>query len=311
MSSKQATSFMAIRSIVPYYGGKRALAASIVEELGPHVAYFEPFCGGLSVLLAKPRSAQETVVDLNGQLANLALVLADPKLASRLYRELRRVPACEAIYLQSCLQLEDDQAHGVMADWGSGIPIKACPSYVSARSYFIASWLGRNGLVGSVRRGCTFCVRYTPGGGSTATRFRHVVDSIPAFRRRLRDVTILCRDAFEVVGSIDDCDGMVIYCDPPYLAKSKPYLHDFADADHKRLADALSRFKRARVLVSYYDHPALDSLYPGWTKRSFIRHKNLSNQGQYGSNGTKCTEVLLINGPSLVAESRPLLEIAP
>lgn len=37
------------------------------------------------------------------------------------------------------------------------------------------------------------------------------------------------------------------------------------DDDHARLAKELLRFKRARVVVSYYDDPRLAELYPDWT----------------------------------------------
>ena len=41
----------AIRSIAPWYGAKRTIASWIVEELGSHGAYWEPFCGSMAVLL--------------------------------------------------------------------------------------------------------------------------------------------------------------------------------------------------------------------------------------------------------------------
>jgi hypothetical protein len=34
----------AINAILPYFGGKRTLAPSIVAEFGPHRSYWEPFC---------------------------------------------------------------------------------------------------------------------------------------------------------------------------------------------------------------------------------------------------------------------------
>ncbi len=279
-----------LNAIVPYYGGKRSLAPEIVSELGDHRAYFEPFCGGMSVLMAKPRSRQETVCDMNGQLMNLAMVMRCPRYGPRLYRRLRRVLSSEPEYLAAYASSDTTGTH--TCDFGE-------LSLEKAFNYFIKSWLGRNGLVGSAKAGKSFCVRYTPGGGSTATRWKHAVNSIPAFRRRLRDVTILCRDAFDVIASIQDVPGVAIYCDPPYLEKSGKYIHDFSWEDHGRLAELLRRFRHARVVVSYYDHPRLCTLYPCWEKRTFQRHKNLSNQGQYEFAGTKCTEILLLNGPSL------------
>ncbi len=52
-----------------YYGGKTSVAERIVDLLPPHRHYVEPFAGGLSVLLAKPRAQFETVNDLDEDLA--------------------------------------------------------------------------------------------------------------------------------------------------------------------------------------------------------------------------------------------------
>ena len=64
-----------IKAIAPWFGGKRAMAPAIVAELGKHTQYFEPFCGSMAVLFAKPPSQKETVCDLHGDLINLANVL--------------------------------------------------------------------------------------------------------------------------------------------------------------------------------------------------------------------------------------------
>ena len=94
---------------------------------------------------------------------------------------------------------------------------------------------------------------------------------------------------------------MSIYVDPPYLVKGAKYVHDFEAQDHQRLAAMLGRFKKTRVVVSYYDHERLDGLYAGWTKRHLKANKALANQSPRKTSGAvKAPEVLLINGPSLV-----------
>jgi DNA adenine methylase len=91
--------------------------------------------------------------------------------------------------------------------------------------------------------------------------------------------------------------------DPPYLAKGASYIYDFQQDDHQRLAETLRRFRHARVVVSYYEHPELDRLYPGWTKRVIEVSKAMAHQGARTTNDTKAQEALLINGPSLVQSS--------
>src|SRR5258708_51536 len=48
-----------------YFGGKTRIAPKIAALLPPHDHYIEPFAGSLAVLFAKPRSAMETVNDID------------------------------------------------------------------------------------------------------------------------------------------------------------------------------------------------------------------------------------------------------
>jgi len=48
-----------IKAIAPWFGGKRTMASTIIQELGPHSQYFEPFCGSMAVLFAKPPAQKE------------------------------------------------------------------------------------------------------------------------------------------------------------------------------------------------------------------------------------------------------------
>jgi len=86
---------MKVKAIVPWYGSKRTIAPEIVREIGPHRCYWEPFCGSMAVLLAKPKATMETVNDLHGDLINLARHIQDRAAAPALYRRLRRVWFCQ------------------------------------------------------------------------------------------------------------------------------------------------------------------------------------------------------------------------
>lgn len=277
---------MKVTALAPWFGGKRTLAARIIEELGPHRIYWEPFCGSMAVLMAKSACVMETVNDLHGDLINLARVIQDETLGPKLYRRLRRTLMCEQLHREAA---ERHRERGYMVDRPADLD--------AAYDYFLCAWLGRNGVAGTSSYNQGFCVRYTAKGGHSATRWDSVVNSIPAWRRRLRNVTIMCRDGFELLPKIADDPGTAIYCDPPYLVKGAKYVHDFDSQDHERLADALSRFRRTRVVVSYYDHPRLDELYPGWTKRHLNVSKALVHHGRRGTSDVRAPEVLLVNGP--------------
>lgn len=273
---------MKIGAIAPWFGSKRTLAPVITSELGKHRAYWEPFCGSMAVLLAKEPASMETVNDLHGDLINLARVIQHRADGPILYRRLRRVVSSPIAQADATELL------------GQGDPVDR------AFNYFVHAWLSRNGVAGTTKNNANFCRRYTAGGGSPSKRFESTVQSIPAWRRRLRNVQILNDDGIDLIGKIQDAPDSVIYVDPPYLSKGAKYLHDFDWLAHRRLAAAVKRFQKARVVISYYEHPDLLQLYPDWTKRDVYTTKAMVSSGQRDSSGgaEQAPEVLLINGRS-------------
>lgn len=294
---------MKIKSLAPWFGGKRNMAPLIVAELGDHRVYWEPFCGSMAILLSKAPCKMETVNDLHADLINLARVVCDVQKGAKLYRMLRRTFMHEDIFAESdrlMRRFEDP-----LDEEGELDPV------LRAYHYFVVSWLGRNGTAGTpANHKGTYCVRFTSNGGHAAKRWRSVCESIPAWRRRMRHVTILNRDGFELIERIEDKPGTAIYIDPPYFEKNAKYLHDFKGADHERLAVAVKRFTKTRVIVSYYAHSEVDRLYPGWTQRRIEVTKSMSQGNKRGQGKVRATEVLLINGTSYTAEDKGLFDTA-
>lgn len=281
---------MKIKAIAPWFGSKRTLAPKVVEQLGPHQFYFEPFCGSASVLLAKPPSCHEVINDLHGELINLAQVLASDQ-CYELYNRLMRTLYCEKLLAQARSSMDSDRP--------------ADNDLERAYQYFVASWVSRNGCSGTRRSNYQIASRWTVPGGSGPVRFRSAVESIPDWHDRLRNVVILQRDAFGLLAKQEDEAGHAIYADPPYLLDTRSksgnsglYQHEFGDEDHKRLSEALGRFRKTRVVVSYYANPRLRELYPGWTVIDCTITKKLSNQNKRGTGRQgNAPEVLLVNGP--------------
>jgi DNA adenine methylase len=324
-----------ITALVPAFGGKRNLAGQIAAELGEHRTRWVLCAGSMALELSLPPCVMETSVDLHGDLTNLARVVQDPRLCGRLYRRLRRTWMHETLFADSDRIIRQGERDGTAARLADGCG-SADERLERAYHYFLVSWQGRNGtaLTPASHKG-TFCVRYTNRGGHAGKRWTGAVDSIPAWGRRMRSITILRRCLFAVAERIDDEPRAVIYCDPPYLVKGCTYLHDdnagrpesvgddewrtavaWASVQregdragvspqrlawHKCLADRLRRFRQTRVVVSYYDHPILRDLYPCWTKRRLTAAKAMVSAGRRGNTGhIDAPEVLLLNGPSLV-----------
>lgn len=300
---------MKVKAIAPWFGGKRTMAPAIVAQLGKHTQYFEPFCGSMAVLFAKEPSQKETVSDLHGDLTNLAWVIQDPRAAPVLYERLQSVLFTDDILDEAKLQLE-----------GSKVPHRNLPMDPNgpqaqrAYWYFIASWMGRNGTAGTARVDYQLAVRWTKSGGSPTVRWRNAVDSIPPWHERLRNVVIVRRDAFAIIDRFEDVKETAIYVDPPYHAATRSftkngqgsrYLHEFEHSagmfanDHQRLAEILRGYRKARIVVSYYDCPEVRKLYEGWTFIKCTRQKNLHAQNGRGARPKEAPEILIVNGPKL------------
>lgn len=276
---------MRITALAPWYGSKRTLAPRIVHQLGPHHSYHEPFCGSMAVLFAKPVCRHEVVNDLNRDLVNVAEVLKSRPLAAELLARLHFTICAEEVYRASReIVLEPyrgrlgdvDRAYHAMVTW----------------------WMGRNGMAGTKKSRTSFSARFTSKGGSGSVRFRSMVSSVPAFSRRLAGVDVLSRDAIGWIEKIPDEAGTAVYVDPPYLKKAAEYEHDLSDRDHALLAEALQRFTKARVVVSYYPHERLAELYPAakWHRVEHSVTKSIRNTNIRPGAATKAVEVLLING---------------
>jgi DNA adenine methylase len=279
---------MKIKALAPWFGGKRTLAPAIIKLLGDHQVYWEPFCGSMAVLMAKTLCKMETVNDLNGDLVNLAKVIQDRGSAYVLYDKLYRTLYSEQLFKEAKERLFDEGYYNDEVN----IP--------RAYDFFVVSWMGINGVSGTKRFNYQFAMRWFAGGGQGARRWQSVVGSIPAWHKRLRNVVIVQRDAFGLIDNIQDDRGVVIYCDPPYIEKSSKYVHDFTEKDHARLSSSLQRFEKARVIVSYYEHPLLEKLYgySKWHRVTFpVSHASLTNaiQGTKPVTKKKNIEVLLIN----------------
>lgn len=278
------------------FGAKRTIAPAILEEVGPHRAWWEPFCGSMAMLLAKPPSRTEVVNDLHGDLINLARVVRDPVLGPKLYRILRRTLFAQELFRDSLAVVRGEPSPAVPAE--DGPEAVAALDVARAAHYFTVSWMGMNGVAGTSSLNSNYAVRYSSLGGDPAVRWRSAIRSIPGWRRRMERVTVLSMDAFTLLSKAEDDDGVVIYCDPPYLKKGAKYLHDFAAEDHAKLAALLFRFTKTRVIVSYYDHPDLAVMYPGWRVVHVKATKSVVNSGKRDTGGaTVAPEVLLINQP--------------
>lgn len=327
MKSTKALLPMTHTGVVPWYGAKRdpVLNARIVGEIGQgHRGFGDLCCGSLAVLMSTAKVSMEVANDRNGDLINLARVIASERWVE-LYRRAARTLMHAELYFE-CRDRWSNESETIIApsvDDVESIHVGA------AWRYLVASWQGINGVCGTGRGNMGLAKRYTVGGGHGGTRWKGVVGSIAAWHERLMGVLIDRSDVFELLFRTADDGTWTIYLDPPYWKKGDKYVHDFRNEyNAEQLAEACARFpsvagdpglarfgdhgllaaiasskKATRIVVSYYDEPEVRELYRGWTFVDASKSKALVNQGMRDKKGAKtiAPEVLIINGESFTA----------
>lgn len=243
-----------IRPLVRYHGGKWRLAPWILTHLPPHRVYVEPFGGGASVLLRKPRSYAEVYNDLDGEMVNLFRVARD-----------RGEELAQAIELTPFARDEFAQAYEETSD-----PLE------SARRTLVRSFMGF-GSAGVTMQATGFRANSSRSGTTPSHDWMNYPDCLRLVVQRLRGVVIENRDAVQVMQSHDSPDALH-YVDPPYVHETRfyrgrapAYRHELTDDAHRALAAALRQL-RGMVVVSGYRCPLYDEVFSGWERIDQATH---------------------------------------
>lgn len=257
-----------LRPAVKWHGGKHYLARPIVRLLPPHRTYVEPFAGGLSVLLNKPRSPREVAGDIDPELINFYHVLVER--------------TDELLDSLAGLAYEQATFDRVRASQPGGDLGKA------VRFLVVNRW-SRGGL------GRSFAWSNRNRGGQPGDRnaWQTIQADLPAIADRLASVDIVCCDALQVIRSYDAPDTL-FYCDPPYLHSTRTarhaYRHEMDEVDHVNLLATL-RQCRGSVVLSSYPSTLYNDTLEGWERFEFDMPKHA---GQ-GRSKKRCTEVVQAN----------------
>ena len=266
------------RPLLRWLGGKFRLAPWIIANLPPHDIYVEPFGGGASVLLRKPRSYNETYNDLDGEVVNLFRVLRSAD-APELLRQLSLTPYSR----------EEYEAARVLVDE----PVER------ARRALVRSHLAHGTGGARIDRPTGFRTDGRSGGTNVAGEWAALPCALEAIVARLQGVAIERKPAIELLRAFDD-PKVLFYLDPPYLPATrstksrKPgeryhtYAVEMADADHDELL-ATAAASSAMIVLSGYPDPRYDNALSGW-RRSACAARAHRNSPR--------TEVLWINPPA-------------
>ena len=236
------------RPLVRYHGGKWRLAPWIIENLPPHKCYVEPFGGGGSVLLRKPRAYAEVYNDLDGEIVNLFNVVREQGEKLALLCEL--TPFSRDEFNQSYEPNQD--------------PLE------QARRTLIRSFMGFGSASVSMQKS-GFRSNSNRPGTTPAHDWENYPESLRKIISRLRGVVIENREASKCMVQHDALTTLH-YVDPPYVHatrylknKTHCYRHEMTDSDHEALAKTLHNLS-GMVVLSGYHSDLYNDLYPAWHK---------------------------------------------
>jgi DNA adenine methylase len=233
-----------LRPLLKWHGGKSYLCRQIIARFPPHRVYVEPFAGGLSVLLNKPRAEVEVANDLNADLIRLyATLVADESGAFR--AALRRLPYGKPTFTQA---------------FADTLPV---PDHLQRA----ASFLARNRMSrGGLGRHFAWSDRLRGGHPGDLNGWRTRMDQIDVIRNRLTGVRFYNQHAIDVIQEFD-APKTLHYIDPTYLHATRTataaYAHEMSDDDHAALLEVLKRC-RGQVFLSGYHSTLYDRELSTW-----------------------------------------------
>lgn len=261
-----------MRPVLRYHGGKWKLAQWIISHFPQHRVYVEPFGGGGSVLMQKPRSYAEVYNDKWGTVVNVFRVLRDPVMAKKLEEQLRLTPFARDEFQ---ITYTTDELDAV--EW--------------ARRTILRSFAGFGSAATNGEYATGFRANSNRSGTTPAHDWVNYPAHVEAFTERLRGVVIENREAVEVMAQHDGPDTLH-YVDPPYVHDTRnmargnaAYACEMTDEDHERLAEVLNTAE-GKVILSGYRSALYDRLYPDW---------HMVERDAHADGAVDRTEVLWLN----------------
>lgn len=224
--------------VAPWIGGKRRLAARIIDRLAatPHTTYVEPFVGQGGVFLRRPFQARAEVInDLSRDVATL-------------FRMLQRhfVPLMDMLRWQVTSRAEFERLLAATADSLTDLERAARFLYLQRLAF------------GGKVSGRGFGVSPASSARFDVTRLGPILEEAHA---RLSGVVIECLPYAQLICRYDR-PGTLFYVDPPYWGSEGDYGRDlFGRADFERLAQQLANIE-GRFLLSINDRPEIRALFP-------------------------------------------------
>lgn len=225
--------------IIPWLGGKRRLAPTILPLFPEHACYVEPFCGAAALYFLKEPSDCEVINDVNGELVNLYRVVQHH--LEEFVRQFKWALTSRQVFLW-------EQAK---------VPATLTDIQRAARFYY----LQRNAFGGRVE-GQSFGYATTSGPRLNLLR---IEEELSAAHLRLHGTYIENLPWTDCVDRYDRPHSL-FYCDPPYW-QTEGYGVPFGFEHYEAMA-ARMRGMKGTMIVSINDHPDIRRVFDGFPMQS-------------------------------------------
>ena len=240
-----------------FYGGKWRIAEKIIAMMPPHDVYVEPFCGGASVFMRKPKARMEIINDRWDIITNYFTVLRCKKASAELYRLCELTPYSREEFRRCHLDAVQREVD----------PIE------QARMFVFGLYACRAGQPSPIDNGKQFKTSFT-SNATPSQSWKGWTKNIPAYTNRLRDAQIENMDACDLIAKVANNQDALIYVDPPYMPSTrkspKGYKFEMTVDEHIALMEQL-KMSKAMIMLSAYEHPLYDEvLGAGWQKQYIL-----------------------------------------
>ena len=234
-----------MNAVMKYPGAKWSIAHWIISKFPEHHSYLEPFFGSGAVLFSKPRSAIETVNDLDGEVTNLfQWIRRDPE---RLANEIYWTPYSRDVYDAAFAGMKTEQA-----------------SFQRAVNYYTYMMMGYGFRTNGNKTGWKIDLQGREKAYA-ANMWCAAPEKIMQAAKRLRGVQIENRPAVQLIQRFN-FPNVLIYADPPYLMDTRygeQYRMEMTEQDHLELLESLLNHK-GPVLLSGYRSELYCNTLSGW-----------------------------------------------
>ena len=222
--------------LIPWIGGKRRLAKTILPLFPEHTCYVEPFCGAAALYFMKHQTEVEVLNDINGELINMYRVVKHH--LDEFSRQFRWALTSREIY-----------------NWLKITPAETLTDIQRAARFYYMQKLAFGGKVNNRTFG-------TATTSAPRLNLLRLEEDLSQAHLRLSRTFI---EHLDWQACIDKYDRphTLFYCDPPYWG-TEGYGVEFNLEQYDQLAE-LAKSIKGKMIISVNDIPEMRKAFDGLT----------------------------------------------